>query len=148
MRGALVVLLCALLGCEQSESPPLGHFRAVASVEGGDLPFGLELVEENGAIVAYLVNGPERVRATEVTLADSRLAIQMPGYQNRIEATYADGRFEGTLFILRPRGVVKELRLVAVPGQRWRFFPEPDATPMDFSGRWALTFHDAEGKAG
>lgn len=146
MRGALVVLLCALLGCEQSESPPLGHFRAVASVEGGDLPFGLELVEENGAIVAYLVNGPERVRATEVTLADSRLAIQMPGYQNRIEATYADGRFEGTLFILRPRGVVKELRLVAVPGQRWRFFPEPDATPMDFSGRWALTFHDAEGK--
>ncbi|MGH8243582.1 MAG: peroxiredoxin family protein, partial [Steroidobacteraceae bacterium] len=146
MRGALVIILCALLGCERAESPPLGHYRAVASVEGGDLPFGLELVEENGAIVAYLVNGPERVRATEVTLAGGRLAIQMPGYQNRIEATYEDGRFEGTLFILRPRGVVKELRLVAVPGQRWRFFPQPDAAPMDFSGRWALTFRDADGK--
>ena len=145
-RGAiLLLLLCALQGCARPEGPPLGVYRAVVSVEGGDLPFGLELAQEDGAVVAYLVNGPERVRATGVTLDRDRLSIQMPGYQNRIEATYRDGRFEGTLFVLRPRGVVRELRLVAVPGQRWRFFPRPDAAPMDFSGRWALTFRDADG---
>ena len=88
---------------------------------------------------------PERVRATGVTLEDGKLAIQMPGYQNRIEATFKDGRFEGTLSILRPRGVVRELRLVAMPGESWRFLPEPDAAPLDFSGRWALTFRDADG---
>jgi len=33
-----------------------------------------------------------------------------------------------------------------MPGQGWRFFPKPEVAPQDFSGRWALTFHDDEGK--
>jgi hypothetical protein len=146
LRGALALsFLSALFACSPQDEPPLGLYRAVVSVDGGDLPFGLELASEDGGTVAYLINGPERVRATNVTLEGNRLAIQMPGYQNRIEATYQDGRFEGTLFILRPRGIVRELRLVAMPGESWRFFPKPDAAPLDFSGRWALTFRDAEG---
>jgi thiol-disulfide isomerase/thioredoxin len=117
----------------------------VAATDGGDLPFGLELVREDGGLVAYLVNGPERVRATDVRLEDGNLSIRMPGYQNRIEATFKDGRFEGILYILRPRGIVRELRLVAMPGESWRFFPKPDAAPLDFSGRWALKFRNADG---
>jgi peroxiredoxin len=143
LAGAAI--LAAALACSPSDAPPLGTYRAVVSTDGGDLPFGLELVREDGGLVAYLVNGPERVRATGVRLDGGMLAVQMPGYQNRIEATFKDGRFEGTLSILRPRGVVRELRLVAVPGESWRFFPKPDAAPLDFSGRWALTFRDAEG---
>ena len=145
-RLALLAVFGLLLACGQANGPPLGIYRAVVSVEGGDLPFGLELAEENGAAVAYLINGPERVRATGVRLDGDKLAIQMPGYQNRIEAKFVDGRFEGTLYVLRPRGVVRELRLVAVPGESWRFFPKPDAAPMDFSGRWALTFRDENGQ--
>jgi len=142
---AVTAFLAVLLACSPPDAPPLGTYRAVVSTDGGDLPFGLELVREDGGLVAYLVNGPERVRATGVRLEGGALAIQMPGYQNRIEATFKDGRFEGTLNILRPRGVVRELRLVAVPGESWRFFPKPDAAPLDFSGRWALTFRDPEG---
>jgi thiol-disulfide isomerase/thioredoxin len=145
---ALLVLAGAFAGCGPADAPPLGLYRAVASVEGGDLPFGLELAEEDGATVAYLINGPERVRATQVTLAGNELTVQMPGYQNRIVATFRDGRFEGTLSILRPRGIVRDLRLVAVPGEDWRFFPKPDAAPLDFSGRWALEFRDADGRQG
>jgi len=33
-----------------------------------------------------------------------------------------------------------------MPGETWRFFPKPDAAPLDFSGRWALTFRDADGE--
>ena len=121
---ALAALLGLMHACAAPEGPPLGIYRAVASTDGGDLPFGLELARENGELVAYLINGAERVRTTGVQLEGNRLSIRMPGYQNRIEATYKDGRFEGTLFILRPRGIVRELRLVAMPGQNWRFFPE------------------------
>ena len=142
---ALATLLGLLQSCGAPDDPPLGIYRAVASTDGGDLPFGLELVREDGGLVAYLINGAERVRATNVRLDGNQLFIQMPGYQNRIEATYKDGRFEGTLFILRPRGIVRELRLVAMPGETWRFFPKPDAVPLDFSGRWALTFREADG---
>ena len=141
----LLALAVALLACTRTEAPPLGAYRAVVSMEGGDLPFGLELAREDGKPVAYLINGPERARATQVRLEGDRLAIQMPGYQNRIEATFRDGRFEGTLFLLRPRGIVREFRLVAKPGESWRFFPKPDAAPLDFSGRWALTFREESG---
>jgi thiol-disulfide isomerase/thioredoxin len=143
---ALLAVTAALVACSQPEAPPLGRYRAVVSVDGGDLPFGLELANENDRTVAYLINGPERVRAPDVTLDAQDLRLQMPGYQNRIEATFKDGRFEGTLFILRPRGIVRELRFVAMPGEDWRFFPKPDAAPLDFSGRWALEFSDADGK--
>jgi len=145
IAACLLALAAAIAACGRTEAPPLGAYRAVASMEGGDLPFGLELAREDGKPVAYLVNGPERVRATGVQLEGDRLAVQMPGYQNRIEATFKDGRFEGTLFILRPRGIVREFRLVAMPGESWRFFPEPDAAPMDFSGRWAVTFREESG---
>jgi len=139
------MLAATLAACARKDGPPLGTYRAVVQVDGGDLPFGLELAQENGVVVAYLINGPERVRAREVRLEDGKLTIQMPGYQQRIDATWRDGRFEGTLQLLRPRAVIRDLRFVAVPGEDWRFFPKPDAAPMDFSGRWALTYQEENG---
>ena len=140
-----------LVACGSGEAPasadvaPLGQYRAVLSVAGGDLPFGLELTRENGVLVAWLINGPERVRVPDVQLAGERLTMRMPGYPHRLEARFVDGRFEGAVELLRPRGVIKSVRIVAMPGQAWRFFPKPDAEPMDFSGRWALTFRDQDG---
>ncbi len=137
--------LAAVAGCAgKEEGPPLGRYRAVLSVAGGDLPFGLELAREDDKTVAWLINGPERVRASDVRLDGDRLTIRMPGYQHRLEARFIDGRFEGEVQLLRPRGVIKAVRLVAMPGQDWRFFPEPDAKPADFSGRWAITFRDRD----
>ncbi|MBF8291452.1 MAG: TlpA family protein disulfide reductase [Steroidobacteraceae bacterium] len=147
---ALFAMAC-LAACGRGEAPasadaaPLGQYRAVLSVAGGDLPFGLELTRENGVLVAWLINGPERVRVPDVQLDGDRLTMHMPGYPHRLEARFVDARFEGAVELLRPRGVIKSIRVVAMPGQAWRFFPKPDAEPMDFSGRWALTFRDEEG---
>jgi peroxiredoxin len=125
--------------------PPLGQYRAVLSVAGGDLPFGLELTRENGVLVAWLINGPERVRVPDVQLDGNHLTMQMPGYPHRLDARFVDARFEGTVEFLRPHGVIRSVRVVAMPGQGWRFFPKPEAEPRDFSGRWALTFRDKDG---
>lgn len=147
LRGfALATLAAALAACAPGNGPPLGLYRAVVHVDGGDLPFGLDLVQEDGTTVAYLINGPERVRAREVRLDGGRLRIQMPGYQQHIDASWRDGRFEGTLTLLRPGAVIRDLRFVAMPGEDWRFFPKPDAAPMDFSGRWALTYTTEDGR--
>ncbi|MDP9198444.1 MAG: hypothetical protein M3O07_04415, partial [Pseudomonadota bacterium] len=77
-------LLALVAACGRGDSatgdPPLGSYRAVLSVAGGDLPFGLELAEEDGKIVAYLINGPERARAPDVRLDGNALEIKMPGY--------------------------------------------------------------------
>ena len=153
MKISLVLLLVAagLLACGRSDvpvaagEPPLGQYRAVLQVAGGDLPFGLELARENGAIVAYLINGPERARVSEVRLDGNHLSMQMPGYPHRLKARFIDARFEGSVEFLRPRGVIRSVRLVAMPGQTYRFFPKPESSPLDFAGRWALTFRDDEG---
>jgi peroxiredoxin len=149
----IAIVLCAagLAACGRvqepaaASGPPLGSYRAVLQVAGGDLPFGLELTRENGTLVAWLVNGPERVRVPDVHLDGDRLTMKMPGYPHRLEARFVDARFEGTVDLLRPRGVIKSVRFVAMPGQNYRFFPKPEAESMDFSGRWALTFRDNEG---
>jgi peroxiredoxin len=144
----LVAALCACGGDSPSvaATPPLGPYRAVLQLAGGDLPFGMELARENDATVAYLINGPERVRVPDVHLEGDRLSMRMPGYPHRLEARFVDARFEGTVELLRPRGVIKSVRFVAMPGQRYRFFPKPEASPQDFSGRWALTFLDDKGQ--
>jgi len=147
------MLFCttALAACGRGEQPvaaggpPLGPYRAVLSVAGGDLPFGLELAREGDATVAYLINGPERARVPDVRLDGNELTMRMPGYPHRLEARFVDARFEGSVELLRPRGVIKRIRFVAVPGQSYRFFPKPEAGPMDFSGRWALIFRDDDG---
>ncbi len=149
---AIPLVAASLAACGPGSEPaaagdaPLGQYRAVLSVAGGDLPFGLELTRENGVLVAWLVNGPERVRVPDVRLDGNHLTMQMPGYPHRLDARFVDARFEGTVEFLRPHGVIRSVRVVAMPGQGWRFFPKPEAEPRDFSGRWALTFRDAEGK--
>ena len=153
MKKSLALLAAAgLLACGRNDAPvaangpPLGPYRAVLQAAGGDLPFGLELAREDGATVAYLINGAERARVPDVRLDGNRLSMQMPGYPHRLKARFVDGQFEGSVEFLRPGGVIKSVRLVAVPGRSYRFFPKPATNPLDFAGRWALIFRDDEGQ--
>ena len=150
LRGAgrrvatlLAGAVLAMTGCGDARlESAYGSWRAVLLVHGGDLPFGLEITREDGRDVAYLVNGPERARVTDVVVDGGRVSLGMPGYPHRIEATLADGQLTGEVIFLRPRGETKSTRLVAERGRTWRFFPVPAADYRDFGGRWALTFRD------
>jgi len=146
-RFASLLAVASLVACGAGEAPapdPHGRWRAVLTGPGGDLPFGLEIAEEDGRDVAFLVNGPERVRVTDVTIDGDRVVRGMPGYPHRIEASLEEGQLRGAVVFVRPGGDTGSVRLVAERGQSWRFFPVPDANPLDFSGRWALTFRDPE----
>jgi len=138
------VLAAVLIGCGGApvEDDPYGKWRAVLTVTGGDLPFGLELARKDGRDVAFLINGPERVEVTDVVIDGDRIALGMPGYPHRLEARLEDGQLRGAVVFVTPGGESRALRLVAERGVEWRFFPEPEANPPDFSGRWALTFRD------
>jgi hypothetical protein len=96
LSPALLLVAACLSACGRgdealtADGPPLGPYRGVLQVAGGDLPFGLELAREDGAIVAYLINGPERARAPNVRLDGNELTMQMPGYPHRLEARFVD----------------------------------------------------------
>jgi len=140
----------ALAGCAQRDPPAAtdsgvyGEWRAVLPVPGGDLPFGLEVTREGDRDIAWLVNGPERVKVTDVRIEGERVSMGMPGFPHRIEATLQDGRLEGEVIFLRPGGEKKPARMVAEPSAGWRFFPPAGGENADFAGRWALTFVDPQ----
>ena len=86
MNRCAVTIASALLltGCGQKAPAPApaagveyGLYRATLVVPGGDLPFGLELAREGETDVAYLVNGPERVRVDEVAISGDSVSFSL-----------------------------------------------------------------------
>ena len=142
------VMLIAACGAPQKEPDSVyGTWRGVLTVPGGDLPFGLEIARDGERNVAWLVNGPERVKIDGVEVTAGFVAMRMPGYPHRLEAHLVDGRLEGEVAFLRPGGETKTAHLVGMRGQNWRFFPTPAEQYADFAGRWAMTFRDPDSGA-
>jgi peroxiredoxin len=145
-RGMALMALAALTlaGCGRAgpDQSLYGTWRAVLVVKGGDLPFVLEIAREGDHDVAWLINGPERAKVTDVSIHDGVVSMGMPGYPHRLDAQLVDGQLEGHVTFLRPRGETYSTPMIAQRGVSWRFFPTPSQDNEDFSGRWRLTFRD------
>lgn len=143
---AALLLIAALAACGASAQIEPGSYRAVLTLPGGELPFGLELTQEDGAWVGYLVNGPERVRVPDVKVDGRALHMTMPGFGNRLSAKLKKNRLEGEVVLVKAGGKEQHIPLLAAPGESYRFFKEPHTDNADVSGRWAVTFTDQDGK--
>ena len=163
VSGGLAVCALGLSACHreaaQSAAAPavrIGTYRAVLTLPGGELPFGLDL-EPTGtapvgtapagtATVGYLVNGAERVKLDEVTIAGAHLEIRMPGYENRLIADAKNDELRGEVVLVKLGGKQQHIPLRAQRGQEFRFFESAPDDPADVSGRWAVNFTDDGGK--
>ncbi|MBU6378985.1 MAG: TlpA family protein disulfide reductase [Gammaproteobacteria bacterium] len=163
-RGAVLPLL--LLGsllmlnaCSQDNTPQVdglrvGPWRAVLQVPGGELPFGMSVAAKDGKPVVTLVNGPNRVEVTEITVQDDEATMLMPGFENRLVARVDGGRMQGTLTMVKAGGVLQKIPFTATHGETWRFSPPPTAgastdaasagSSKPIEGRWAVTFGAGE----
>ena len=148
-RSGAASLLCALLltGCERVELPREGQYRAVLELPGGELPFGLEVAREDGAVVLYLENASERTRVPEVTIEDDRLEARFPGYQNTLAVEMSRDRLEGELTLVKAKGVEQVIPFEATYGATHRFFADPSTDNADVSGSWAVEFTDGTGRS-
>jgi thiol-disulfide isomerase/thioredoxin len=157
MRNCAVVLGALTLGaCHRAAPPsaaagdaagvPMGIYRAVLTLPGGELPVGLDLEHEGSATVGYLINGPERVKLAEVTVAGTHLEIRMPGYENRLIADAKGDELQGEVILVKLGGKQQHIPLQARRGAAYRFFETAAPDHADVSGRWAVTFTDDDGK--
>jgi peroxiredoxin len=151
--GALYLGTLGLSACHggtaQSESAAavrMGTYRAVLTLPGGELPFGLVLEPEGTTSVGYLVNGKERVKLDEVTVAGAHLEIRMPGYENRLIADAKGDELQGEVSLVKLGGKQQHIPLHAQRGQQFRFFETAATDNADISGRWAVNFTDDGGK--
>lgn len=168
-RRTLVPLLAVmtLASCGARDTPPpgaaagepsvplrAGTWRAVLALPGGELPFGLEMAEQDGRWTAVLVNGSERTRVDEVTLQGNSLQMRMPGFENRLTATIAGDTLRGEVLMIKLGAQNQRIPLQARHGERWRFAREAapgganaGSPPRDdYSGRWAIEFGDGDAR--
>jgi peroxiredoxin len=159
VAGAAAALLLAVAGCSQREptaatsqsAPPAGfegQYRAVLQLPAGELPFGLEIATRDGRSVAWLVNGSERLQIDDVTIADDKVEMTMPGYQNRLIATRDAVGLRGSVTLVKLKGEKHVIPFTATRGARYRFFASQGGIavqPADVTGRWATTFTDDAG---
>ncbi len=147
ITGLPALLILGLVACGHSDGEiEPGVYRAVLQLPGGDLPFGLDLEHESSGWVGYLLNGSERLKLSEVTVAGPHLQITMPGYLNRLTADARNNGLQGEIVISKPHGKDQHLPLSAQFKQSYRFFPRRSASAVDVSGRWSVTFTDDDGK--
>lgn len=117
-----------------------GTWRASVVLPGGELPFLIELAEEDGVMTAYLVNGLERLRIGDVRMSDDSLTLFFPAYGNTIEAELVGGTLVGTLTLVKRGGVLQVMPFCAERGKEYLFFDRAPEPAMDVSGSWEMTF--------
>lgn len=156
---SLSLVIGAASGCKpRSHELVPGLYRAVVELPGGEVPFGLDVRQENGRFALYLVNGRERVRVPATVDAQGRLTAELPGGGNRLDAKVSGDDLEGEVTLsgaaaadARP-GVATSgghrtvLTFSAKRGAGWRFDEEPLTDNADFSGGWGVTFTDDRGR--
>jgi thiol-disulfide isomerase/thioredoxin len=155
LTGAVISLLSMLTlqGCSKKPTATvdgpiaLGTWRATLKLPGGELPFGLEIARENEQYVAYLVNGAERVRVPEVTVANGRIDMKMPGYENTLTAKIDGEELEGKLTLIKRDKKDQVIDFEAQHGVEYRFVAKPETDNADLSGRWAVKFKPDDGKS-
>ncbi len=125
-----------------------GPWRAVLTLPGGELPFGLEFARSDQRWIATLVNGTDRTRIDEVELRDGALTLRMPGYENLISARPDGDLLRGELRMVKLGDKEQRIPFEARFGARHRFTPEPltSDTPVDYSGRWAIEFGEGDAR--
>ncbi len=146
---AVLLAAVALSGCQRDAAAgvQMGTYRAVLTVPGGELPFGLVLEQQGPAVVGYLINGPERLPLNEVKITGTHLEILMPGYENRLIADASGTALHGEVVLDKLGGKQQHVPLQAQLGQDYRFFPSTATGDPDVAGRWAVTFTDDAGAA-
>ncbi|MEF8794861.1 MAG: TlpA disulfide reductase family protein [Salinivenus sp.] len=141
------LLLSALLlaGCTGEDALPTGRWRAVATVPGGPLPFGLDLEQTEDGYSAALLNGGERVPVREVEVTPDSVHLNLPAFNSRIAAARVDATLEGTLSLVKGEGDVERLPFRATHGAPHRFAPSGAGPAADVDGRWEVTFTGGDG---
>jgi hypothetical protein len=145
----LVVALLGVAACSRPGSRELqpGSYRATVELPGSkQVPFGLDVAQEESGFVLYVINGDERVRLDDVQVSEGLLQARFPGYGTTLSARVAGGRLAGTVSLVHDGGRIVELPLAATLGETWRFHPEPLPDNADFAGRWNVTLTDAAGR--
>jgi thiol-disulfide isomerase/thioredoxin len=138
MRSLSIACLLAILSCTPAARElPTGLWRGVISLQGQELPFGLEITKSAAGYQAYLLNADEKILLDEISIAGDSVRLVMHVFDAALVARFDDTRLTGT-FVKNyaPSG---NLPFEATYDETHRFTSDTTAS-VDFSGTFGVTF--------
>jgi thiol-disulfide isomerase/thioredoxin len=142
----IFIYLSAFVDGGAQVTQQLNNFwRAVIEREDGKkVPFLLEQKQELGKTVLYVINGPERIRITNVKMAGDSLFFGMPAFESSFKVQkLANGDLLGN-YIKGTAGATQYWPMYAYAKDKDRFRAAVDAK-NNISGRWDVSITRANG---
>ena len=124
----------ALLALQSPAAPPSGSWRAVLDLDGGTLPFALEIARTKAGWGGAICNGRLCQPLSAVRVAGDSVTLEMADYASGISARLDGDSLVGTYRNVGNRGP-RIIPFRAARG-RWPVTPAPAA----LVGRWDATF--------
>jgi thiol-disulfide isomerase/thioredoxin len=138
-------IMLALASCnpekkESSNALKTGTWRATIEIQGQQLPFNFELVnDKEGGYDMYIRNAEERLLLDEISIKNDSIDIGLHIFDANIKAVIKGDTIQGEFI----KNYEKDYNIpfVAVYGQTWRFEKGKDQTNVpDFSGKYEVVF--------
>jgi len=137
----LFVIGTLIVSCNSPEKPATlatGIWRGTLDVQGNELPFNFEIVNNNGSYQAYLHNAEERLLLDTMTINGNSLFLPMHIFDADIKAVIQDGKLTGAW--TKNYADDYSVAFEAVHGAGHRFNKATNTPTQDFTGSWDITF--------
>lgn len=136
----LVICAFVLAGCtsENDNSEVVGVWRVVFDLGGEELPFLAEIMEDEGRLQCYAINGEERIRADEFVIKGDSFFIRLPIFNTELVGEQIGDTITGYYHDYSRKGDYK-IPFVGQKGTTNRFAKGMEPT-VDASGRWKVEF--------
>ncbi len=123
-----------------------GQWRFLLANEGGGIPFNMEIVEKNSSYKAFLLNASERLELETLIFSEKKDSLFVPlhVFDACLALKIGENQMTG---VYRKHFNQTDQDLVATKNEKYRFFPDAPQKEVDFSGKWAVTFTNNEGRS-
>ncbi len=128
----------------ETPQPQAGTWRIALASEGGEIPFLLELSQQDSLWKGYLINAEERILLEDIRVTSDSLEVPLHIFDAALLIKFDKDSLQGVF--RKYYAPDKDQALSGRFGQAR--FPQPATQPTaDFSGKWQVNFRTAEGKS-
>jgi thiol-disulfide isomerase/thioredoxin len=136
----LLLLTLGWVGCTapKVDSDVSGDWLFQFNLNPDTLPFNAKIVDEDGALRFYAINGEERIRADEFEVTEDSVFIQLPIFNTALKGRLTDSGIEGKFFDYCRKGDY-QIPFTASREFENRFTNTAEPTVLA-TGKWRVVF--------
>jgi thiol-disulfide isomerase/thioredoxin len=137
LRVYIILIACLALACAKKEIKPTGTWRAVVEMQGQELPFTFDVMQDGGRYTALVHNAEEVLLLDEVSVVGDTLVMVMHIFDSQIRAKIEGETMNG--WFVKNYAPEATLPFTAEKNKNYRYATTQKAT-TNLSGKYTVTF--------